>query len=123
MTTECNAESFLFQPLGRREVVARFDGGTITSDAGALLLRETERITGIIRQFAACFSDHRRPHRIEHTVEELIGQRVYGLCLGYEDLNDHDQLRHDRVRDSLGGLGIGRSGVPIPFPPPVLRQP
>jgi len=64
MTTECNAESFLSQGVGRREVVARFDGGTITSDAGALLLRETERITGIVRQFAACFTDHRHPHRI-----------------------------------------------------------
>ena len=65
MTTPCTAESFLFQALGRREVVARFDGGTITSDAGALLLRETERITGIVRQFAACFTDHRDPHRME----------------------------------------------------------
>ncbi len=64
MTPECNAESFLFQGLGRREVAARFDGGTITSDAGALLLWETERITGIVRQSAACFTDHRRPHRI-----------------------------------------------------------
>ena len=103
MTTECNAESFLFQGLGRREVVARFDGGTITSDAGALLLRETERITGVVRQFAACFSDHRDPERIEHTVEELIAQRVYGLCLGYEDLNDHDQLRHDPLLAVLVG--------------------
>ena len=103
MTTECNAESFLFQPLGRREVVARFDGGTITSDAGALLLRETERITGIIRRLASCFTDHRDPERIEHTVEELIAQRVYGLCLGYEDLNDHDQLRHDPLLAVLVG--------------------
>jgi len=63
MTTECNAESFLFQSLGGREVVGRFDGGTITSDAGALLLRETERITGIVRQFASCFTDHRDPER------------------------------------------------------------
>ena len=61
MTTACNTGSVLFQGLGRREVVARFDGGTITSDAGALLLRETERITGIVRQFAACVSDHRDP--------------------------------------------------------------
>jgi hypothetical protein len=76
-------------------VVARFDGGQITSDAGGLLLREAERATGIIRQFAACFRDHRDPDLIEHTVEELIAQRVYGLCLGYEDVNDHDQLRHD----------------------------
>jgi hypothetical protein len=103
MTTECNAESILFQPLGRREVVGRFDGGTISSDAGALLIRETERITGIVRQFAACFTDHRDPERIEHTVGELIAQRVYALCLGYEDLNDHDQLRHDPLLAVLVG--------------------
>lgn len=73
----------------------RFDGGVITSDAGGLLLREVEKRTGIIAQFTACFRDHRDPVRIEHTVEELVAQRVYGLALGYEDLNDHDQLRHD----------------------------
>jgi Transposase DDE domain group 1 len=95
MTTECNQNSFAFHPLGSREVVARFDGGTITSDAGALLLRQTEQATGILKQFAACFTDHRDPDLIEHTVGELIAQRVYGLCLGYEDLNDHDALRHD----------------------------
>jgi hypothetical protein len=76
-------------------VVARFDGGTITSDAGALLLRQTEQATGILRQFASCFTDHRDPDRIEHSVGELIAQRVYALCLGYEDLNDHDALRYD----------------------------
>jgi hypothetical protein len=95
MRTECIPETFAFQALGRREVWARFDGGRITSDAGALLLRETERGTGILRRFAACFTDHRDPDRIEHTVGELIAQRVYALCLGYEDLNDHDALRHD----------------------------
>jgi hypothetical protein len=72
-----------------------FDGGTITSDAGGLLLREVEKRTGIIQQFAACFRDHRRAERIEHGVEELVAQRVYGLALGYEDLNDHEELRRD----------------------------
>ena len=95
MQTQCNQRTFGFEALGRREVVARFDGGPITSDAGGLLLRETERATAILHQFAACFRDHRDPDLIEHTVEALIAQRVYGLCLGYEDLNDHDQLRHD----------------------------
>lgn len=95
MTTECIQESFAFQSLGNREVIARFDGGKITSDAGALLLREVERRTGILRRFAACFTDHRDRERIEHSVEELVAQRVFALCLGYEDLNDHDQLRHD----------------------------
>jgi len=103
MVTECNAESLSFHPLGRREVVARFDGGRISSDAGGLLLRETERLTGILRQFSACYTDHRDPDRIEHTVEELIAQRVYGLALGYEDLNDHDDLRHDPLLAVLVG--------------------
>jgi hypothetical protein len=76
-------------------VVGRFDGGAITSDGGGLLLREVEKRTGIIAQFAACFTDHRNPERIEHTVKELVAQRVYALALGYEDLNDHDPLRHD----------------------------
>jgi len=103
MTTECNQESLVFQSLGRREVVGRFDGGKITSDAGALLLRETERITGVLRAFADCFTDHRDPDLIEHTVPELVAQRVYGLCLGYDDLNDHDALRHDPLLAVLVG--------------------
>ena len=103
MRTECNQQSFTFHALGRREVVARFDGGRITSDAGGLLLREVERLTGIMRQFAGCFTDHRNPDRIEHTVEELVAQRVYALALGYEDLNDHDDLRHDALLGVLVG--------------------
>ena len=95
MTTECTEKSFEFHPLPKREVRAGFDGGTITSDAGGLLLREVEKRTGIVRRFAACFTDHRDAKRIEHGVKELVAQRVYGLALGYEDLNDHDQLRQD----------------------------
>ncbi len=101
--TQCNQQSFTFHALGRRDVVARFNGGKISSDAGSLLLREAERITGIIRQFAACFTDHRDPDLIEHTVEELVAQRVYALALGYEDLNDHDDLRHDPLLAVLVG--------------------
>ena len=85
MQTECTQQSFPFHPLGGREVVARFDGGKITSDAGALLLRETERATSIIGQFADCFTDHRDPNLIEHPVEDLVAQRVYALCLGYAE--------------------------------------
>ena len=103
MATECNQKTFAFHPLGQRDIVARFDGGTITSDGGGLLLREAERLTGVIRQFAACFTDHRDPDLIEHTVEELIAQRVYSLALGYEDLNDHDELRHDPMLAVLVG--------------------
>jgi hypothetical protein len=95
MATECNAREFDFQGLGSRAVTARFDGGAITSDAGGLLLREVEAKTGILRRFAACFTDHRDPDLVEHTVAELIAQRVFALALGYEDLNDHDTLRHD----------------------------
>jgi hypothetical protein len=85
----------VFQQLGRREVIGRFDGGAISSDAGGVLLREVEKGCGILKRVAGCFRDYRDPERIEHSVEELIKQRVYGLALGYEDLNDHDRLRHD----------------------------
>jgi hypothetical protein len=97
METQCIQEQMVFQQLGRREVVGRFDGGMISSDAGGLLLREVEKRSGILKRFAACFRDHRDPERIEHSVETLISQRVYGIALGYEDLNDHDRLRHDVV--------------------------
>ena len=83
------------QKLGGRELVWRFDGGDITSDGGALLLKKLEQRTGIVRRFAACFEDYRRPDRIEHPLVDLILQRVFGLALGYEDLNDHDELRSD----------------------------
>jgi len=103
MTTECNSAYLDFPMLGSREVLADFDGGDISSDGGALLLRETERLTGVIRQFAACFTDHRNPDLTEHTVEELIAQRVYALALGYEDLNDHDELRTDPLLATVVG--------------------
>lgn len=103
MTTECTQESLWFSRQSGRDIVARFDGGSITSDGGGLLLREVERRTGILRQFAACFTDHRDAGQIEHTVEELISQRVYGLALGYEDLNDHDELRRDPLLATLVG--------------------
>jgi hypothetical protein len=103
MQTECNERSFEFQPLGARQVTARFDGGTITSDAGALLLREIEEKTGLLADLARCFDDHRDPELIEHSVDELIKQRVFALALGYEDLNDHDQLRADPLLATLVG--------------------
>jgi len=95
MTTQCNQESFQFHPLDQRQIVGQFDGGAITSDAGGLLLREVEKRTGIIARFAACFRDYRKKQQVEHTVRELVAQRVYALALGYEDLNDHEQLRQD----------------------------
>ena len=92
-----------FPSLGSREVLADFDGGDISSDGGALLLRKVEELTGIIRQFATCFIDHRNPDLIEHLLEHLVAQRVYGLALGYEDLIDHDDLRRDPLLATVVG--------------------
>ena len=103
MRTQCNPSQLEFHAIGRRKVIGNFDGGNITSDAGGLLLRETEKKTGIVRQFAQCFQDLRDSDRIEHSVEELVSQRVYGLALGYEDLNDHDELRRDPLLAVLVG--------------------
>ena len=103
MKTHCNQQTFEFQIENSRKIVAHFNGGNISSDSGGLLLRQTERITGIISQFADCFDDHRDPDLIEHSVEELIAQRIYALTLGYEDLNDHDELRNDPLLAVLVG--------------------
>ena len=95
METQCIQEQLVFQQLGRREVIGRFNGGTISSDGGGVLLREVEKGCGILKRVAGCFRDYRDPERIEHSVEELIKQRIYAMALGYEDLNDHDSLRYD----------------------------
>jgi hypothetical protein len=92
-----------FAPVEGRKVVADFDGGRISSDAGALLLGATDRAIGLIDRFSRCFHDSRRQDLIEHEVVTLIGQRIYGIALGYEDLNDHDELRHDPVMAVLAG--------------------
>jgi len=93
MPTECSAELFEFAPVEGRRVVASFDGGAITSDAGALLLGQTDRAIRLTERFAAGFTDGRTPELVEHKVETLVMQRVIGIALGYEDLNDHDRLR------------------------------
>lgn len=93
--TECIDKQFEFQALGKRKVVADFGGGTLSSDGGSMLLSEVEKHRGWIRDFARCFEDHRSAALIEHTVEELCAQRVFGQAQGYEDLNDHDLLRSD----------------------------
>ncbi|WP_419625675.1 transposase, partial [Thiolapillus sp.] len=103
MNTECKPEQLEFQSLGRREVIGRFDGGRITSDGGGLLLREVDQRIGLLDRLAACFTDHRNPESIEHSVRDLVAQRVYGLALGYEDLNDHDDLRKDSTLALLVG--------------------
>lgn len=103
MPTECIADLFGFAPVEGRRVEASFDGGMITSEAGGLLLGSTDRALGLVDRFARCFTDHRDPELIEHEVRTLVGQRVYGLALGYEDLNDHDHLRHDPLLAVLIG--------------------
>jgi hypothetical protein len=103
MPTQCNPNLFAFAPAEARPVVTSFDGGAITSDAGALLLGATDRVLGLTRRLAACFKDSRDPAYTEHAVETLVMQRVVGIALGYEDLNDHDQLRHDPVLATLAG--------------------
>src|ERR1700748_3328057 len=103
MPTECSGDLFGFAPVEGREVVAAFDGGAITSDAGALLLGATDRAVGMMDRFASCFHDARCPEFIEHEVVTLVGQRVFGIALGYEDLNDHDELRHDPLMAVLAG--------------------
>jgi hypothetical protein len=101
--TECNQSEFGFKACGRREIVARFDGGTISSDGGAFLLRETDRRLNLLPRLAECFLDGRNQNQVEHSVLEMLSQRVYGLALGYEDLNDHDRLRTDPVFGILAG--------------------
>jgi hypothetical protein len=103
MQTECSADLFGFARVESRAVVAGFDGGTMTSDAGALLLGATDQAVGLVDRFAECFADSRAPELIEHTVRTLVGQRIFALALGYEDLVDHDQLRHDPTLAVLAG--------------------
>ena len=97
MHTQCNSTDLTFEGLGRREVIGKFDGGRMSSDGGSVLLRASNRVLDLTARLARCFSDYRDERRTEHSVQALVGQRVYGLALGYEDLNDHDRLRDDSV--------------------------
>ena len=99
--TECIQSRFEFAGVGSRSVVARFDGGRITSDGGGLLLREVDRRIGLLNRLARCFRDGRDAGRVQHSVREMLAQRIYGLALGYEDLNDHEQLRTDPMMSVL----------------------
>ncbi len=103
----CTSQQLQFQALGARKVVGRFDAGRVSSDGGAMLLRELDLRTGIVNRFAACFTDHRASCRTEHSVEELVRQRAFGLCLGYEDVVDHDSLRDD----ALLAAAVGHADV------------
>src|ERR1017187_4782721 len=101
--TECNQSSFGFKACGKREIVARFDGGTISSDGGAFLLRETDQRLNLLPRLAECFLDRRNQALVEHSILEMLWQSIYGLALGYEDINDHEQLRKDPVFGILAG--------------------
>jgi hypothetical protein len=109
--TECNQSSFGFEASGKREIVARFDGGTISSDGGAFLLRQTDRSLNLLPRLAECFLDGRNQKLVEHTIAEMLSQRIYGLALGYEDINDHEQLRTDPVF----GILAGRDEMDVPL--------
>jgi hypothetical protein len=103
MPTQCSRDLFGYEAVEGRQVVAAFDGGDNTSDAGALLLGATDRAIGLVGRFAACFADGRAQAQVEHTVEAMVAQRVFGIALGYEDVVDHDQLRFDPVLATLAG--------------------
>jgi len=101
--TECNQSGFGFEACGSREIVARFDGGIISSDGGAFLLRQTDQRLNLLPRLAECFLDGRKQEQVEHSIQEMLSQRIYGLALGYEDINDHEQLRNDPVFGILAG--------------------
>ncbi len=109
--TECTPSQLGFGFHGRRRVTARFDGGRLTTDGGGSLLRETDDRTGLLDRVASCLSDCRNPSAVEHTVRDLVSQRVYGLALGYDDLNDHAELR----LDALMALLVGKSDITGPL--------
>ena len=107
MNTQCTPRQLEFHAFDRREVVGRFDAGRLTSDGGAILLREVDRRLGLTQRIADCFADYRDPRKVEHSVLEMVTQRVGGIALGYEDLNDHDALRGD----SLLALWAGKADL------------
>ena len=129
-TTDCKNQPLLFQDLGPRQVVADFSGGTLSSDGGVLLLRQVDRGLGVSRGLAGCFYDLRDPTFVVHEVEQLLAQRLYGLALGYEDINDHQTLRLDPLLavacEKLDPLGMDRlvaehRGVALAAPPTLNR--
>src|ERR1700683_4298294 len=124
MPTDCNPALFEFPPVEGRPVVARCDCGAITSDAGALLLGQTDRAIRLTERFAACFADARAAELVEHQVETMVMQRVVGIALGYEDLNDHDELRHDPVLAVLASKLEAQSSdcAPLAGKSPLTRR-
>jgi hypothetical protein len=115
MPTQCSRDLFGYEAVEGRQVVAAFDGGEVTSDAGGLLLGATDRAIGLVGRFAACFADGRAQPQVEHRVEAMVAQRVFGIALGYEDLIDHDHLRHDPVLATLAGKLTARRKTCAPL--------
>ena len=110
--TECNQTFFPFEAHFSRQVVAQFEGSWLTTEGGSLLLRQADRKIDLLRRVTRCFTDYRQPERIAHRLEEMLAQRIYGLALGYEDLNDHEQLRQDPLLGVLAGSAISRNPWP-----------
>ena len=111
--TDCNRQPLLFSSLGRQETQADFAGGTLTSDAGGLLLREVDRQLGLIDAFSACLTDPRDPAKVVHEQRTMLAQRIFGLALGYEDLNDHDELRRESIPPVAVGGGVRADRAPV----------
>ncbi len=112
-STDCIPEQFQFKRVKSRQVIVNFKGGTVTSDAGLTLIADLDQKLKITSRLASCFQDYRQPNRIEHSLGSLVAQRVYGLVQGYEDLNDHDQLRHDPMFALAVGKIIGEGIQPV----------
>jgi hypothetical protein len=121
--TECRNQPLLFQELGSRKVVADFSGGTLSSDGGVLFLRQVDLALGLTRRMAGCFGDQRHPVFIEHSVPELLAQRIYGAALGYEDVNDHQQLRRDPLLAAACGKKDPLGHDRLLHPGPALAAP
>src|ERR1044071_4975868 len=117
-STDCRKQPLLFQDLGSRKVVADFSGGTLSSDGGVLLLQQVDRCLGLTVQLAGCFDDYRHQTFVEHSVRELLAQRIYAEASGYEDINDHQHLRRDLLLATACGkidpLGENRLFHPGP---------
>ncbi len=118
--TECNTKPIAFSRLSGRKIQADFDGGKITSDGGALLLREVDRRLGLIDTLNECIADPRNQDLIVHRQRTLLAQRIFGIALGYEDLNDHQSLREDPVFQTVTERGIDDE-VPLASPPTLCR--
>src|SRR5437016_12821236 len=124
MPTECTPDMFGIEAVEGRQVIAAFDGGAITSDAGALLLGATDRAIRMVDRLASCFVDRRSQAQVEHSVATLVGQRIFAIALGYEDLNDHETLRHDPLMAVLAGkLDARRAGCAAVAGEPTLTRP